>query len=173
MNAAIEAAHAGEAGKGFAVVSGEVRKLAESSNKESNSISQEIKNMRNGIERIREMSTETVNTMGNMFTDVKDMQSSFSTVNSAVEAQVLNGKRILGALTSLRSTTEQVRTGSENIQKASGSIHSTVADLKNISKDVSDSVIGVQRASKGISTSLDIARKIAEAHYLIPPDDVD
>jgi methyl-accepting chemotaxis protein len=173
MNAAIEAAHAGEAGRGFAVVSGEVRKLAESSNKESNSISQEIKNMRNGIKRIREMSTETVNTMGNMFTDVKDMQSSFSTVDTAVEAQVLNGRRILEALTSLRATTEQVRAGSGNIQKASASIHITVEDLKNISRDVNDSVLGVQKASKDISSSLDVARKIAEAHYLVPPDDVE
>ncbi|MDR1411972.1 MAG: methyl-accepting chemotaxis protein [Spirochaetaceae bacterium] len=172
MNAAIEAAHAGEAGRGFAVVSGEVRSLAESSNKESSSISQEIKNMRDGIDRIRKMSAETVDTMGNMFTAVKDMQSSFNTVDGAVEAQASNGERILKALDSLRSTTEQVRAGSENIRKASGAIHSTVEDLKSISRDVNDSVVGVQRASKDISVSLEIARKIAEAHYLVPPDDV-
>jgi methyl-accepting chemotaxis protein len=171
MNAAIEAAHAGEAGKGFAVVSGEVRSLAESSNKESASISQEIKNMRDGIDRIREMSAETVNTMGSMFTSVKDMQSSFNTVDGAVEAQAANGERILEALESLRSTTEQVRAGSENIGKASGAIHTTVESLKNISRDVNDSVVGVQKASRDISMSLEIARKIAEAHYLVPPDD--
>lgn len=38
LNAAIEAARAGEAGKGFAVVAGEVQKLAENSNVESNKI---------------------------------------------------------------------------------------------------------------------------------------
>jgi methyl-accepting chemotaxis protein len=173
MNAAIEAAHAGDAGKGFAVVSDEVRKLAESSNKESDSISQEIKNMRNGIDRIREMSTETVNTMGNMFTGVKEMQSSFSAVTTVVEAQASNGRRVLEALTSLRATTEQVSAGSENIQKASGFIHNTVENLKNISRGVNDSVLDVQKASKDISISLDIARKIAEAHYLAPPDDIE
>jgi methyl-accepting chemotaxis protein len=172
MNAAIEAAHAGEAGKGFAVVSGEVRKLAEESNRESNSISQEIKNMRNGIDRIRQVSAETVDTMGNMFTDVKDMQSSFHTVNTAVEAQASNSRQVLEALSALRITTEQVHTGSEKIQQESKVIHSTVEHLKDISGNVNQSILGVQEASQEITQSLSVARKIAEAHYLAPPDDV-
>ncbi|MDR3146154.1 MAG: methyl-accepting chemotaxis protein [Treponema sp.] len=171
MNAAIEAAHAGEAGKGFAVVSGEVRKLAEESNRESNSISQEIKNMRDGIDRIRQVSTETVDTMSNMFTDVKDMQSSFSTVNKAVEAQASNGRQVLEALRTLRNTAEQVRGGSEKIQKESGIIYNSVEQLKGISRSVNESIVGVQAASKEITQSLAVARKIAEAHYLVPPDD--
>jgi methyl-accepting chemotaxis protein len=170
MNAAIEAAHAGEAGKGFAVVAGEVRSLAELSNKESASISAEIKNMREGIEKIRQVSAETVETLGSMFTEVTDMQASFNSVNSAVEAQVSNGAQVLKALTGLRETTEQVRTGSDEIQKESDSIHNVVENLKSISKDVNDSILDVQKASKRIADSLDVAQKIAEGHYLIPPE---
>jgi methyl-accepting chemotaxis protein len=171
MNAAIEAAHAGEAGKGFAVVSGEVRKLAEESNRESNSISLEIKNMRDGIDRIKLVSEETVNTMGNMFANVKDMQSSFNTVNTAVEAQASNGRQILESLDALSTTTEQVRNGSKKIQAESGTIHETVEKLISISKNVNESIADVQRVSAEITESLNTARKIAEAHYLSPPDD--
>ncbi|MDR3191792.1 MAG: methyl-accepting chemotaxis protein [Treponema sp.] len=170
MNAAIEAAHAGEAGKGFAVVAGEVRSLAELSNKESASISTEIKNMRNGIEKIRQVSTETVDTLGSMFTEVTDMQASLNSVNTAVEAQASNGAQVLKALSGLQETTEQVRTGSDEIQKESDAIHNVVESLKNISKDVNDSILDVQKASKRIADSLDIAQKIAEGHYLMPPE---
>jgi methyl-accepting chemotaxis protein len=172
MNAAIEAAHAGEAGRGFAVVAGEVRSLAELSNKESASISTEIKNMRNGIEKIRQVSAGTVETLGSMFTEVTDMQASLNTVNSAVEAQASNGVQVLNALTSLQETTNQVRTGSDEIQKESDAIHKVVENLKSISKDVNDSILDVQRASKKIADSLDIAQKIAEGRYLVPPEDV-
>jgi hypothetical protein len=47
-----------------------------------------------------------------------------------------------------------------------------VENLKSISRDVNDSVIDVQRASKKIAESLEVAQKIAEGRYLVPPDDV-
>ncbi|MDR3115558.1 MAG: methyl-accepting chemotaxis protein [Treponema sp.] len=168
MNAAIEAAHAGESGKGFAVVAGEVRKLAESSNKESASISQEIKNMQNGIEQIRQVASETADTLNRMFTEVRDMQGSFNTVNTAVEVQASNGTQVLEALSTLQETTEQVRSGSDEIQKASVSIHTIIENLKHNSQNVSDSVVDVQQASKSIAGSLNIARLIAEGKYLVP-----
>jgi methyl-accepting chemotaxis protein len=171
MNAAIEAAHAGEAGRGFAVVSGEVRKLAELSNKESASISTEIKSMRDSIDRIRKMSSETVETMGAMFAKIKNMEALFGTVNTAVEAQASNGQMILEALNSLRTTTGQVHGSSDKIQEESALIRCSVEDLQTISKNVNDSILDVQNASGGITSSLGIARKIAEAHYLEPPDD--
>jgi methyl-accepting chemotaxis protein len=172
MNAAIEAAHAGEAGKGFAVVAGEVRSLAESSDKESALISKEIKNMRNGIERIRQVSAETVDTMGKMFREVTDMQTSFNSVNSAVEAQASNGERILSALSSLRNTAGQVKNGSGEIERESGAIYDIVESLKSISQDVNESVLDVQKACQKIATSLNIAQKIAEGRYLTLPENI-
>jgi methyl-accepting chemotaxis protein len=172
MNAAIEAAHAGEAGRGFAVVAGEVRSLAELSNKESASISEEIKNMRDGIEKMREVSTGTVDTLGGMFADITDMQVSFDSVTTAVEAQASNGAQALEAIAGLRETTAQVSSGSEEIQKESDLIHRMVESLKNISRDVSDSVKDVQQASRRIAESLNVAQKISEGHYLLPPEAV-
>jgi methyl-accepting chemotaxis protein len=170
MNAAIEAAHAGEAGKGFAVVAGEVRNLAESSNKESMSISEEIKKMREGIEKIRLVSVETVETMEGMFREVTDMRTSFNNVTGAVEAQASNGALILTALRTLRGTAEQVRSGSGEIERESGAIQEIVGSLKEISREVNESVVDVQKACQGIALSLTIAQKIAEGRYLVAPE---
>ena len=58
LNAAIEAARAGEQGKGFSVVAGEVRKLAEESNRSANEISGILNQFQATMERIMESVTQ-------------------------------------------------------------------------------------------------------------------
>jgi methyl-accepting chemotaxis protein len=172
MNAAIEAAHAGESGRGFAVVAGEIRNLAASSNRESASISNEIKKMRNNIANIQKASVATVHTMGAMFTEINDMGASFDEVTQAVEAQAANGAQVLDALSALRDTVGQVREGSSEIQKRSGLILESVENLKRISREVTDNVANVKSASQNISGSLEIAQKIADGRYLYSVDGI-
>jgi methyl-accepting chemotaxis protein len=151
-------------------VAGEVRQLAESSSKESASISNEIKNMRDAIEKIRQVSLETVNTMSGMFTEVTGMRGAFGSMMSAVDTQASNGTQVLSALETLKETTKRVKISSVEIRKESDSIYGTVEDLKGISQDVQNSVRNVQEACLGIADSLSAAQKIACGQYLVLPD---
>lgn len=154
MNAAIEAAHAGEAGKGFAVVASEVRKLAESSHKESENISGEIKEMKAVIERVRRASDNTVATMDTVFQSVTDMETAFRAVADSLEKQMVNGTLISDTVSAIRETTSHVRDGSEGVKTQNQAINRIIDRLLTISKEVKGSVLDVVNASRNIESKL-------------------
>jgi methyl-accepting chemotaxis protein len=171
MNAAIEAAHAGEAGKGFVVVANAIRNLALSSDKESAAISNEIKKMRTDIAAIQSNSNQTVDATKQMFNNIMTLEESCNHVNTVVDSQASNSALVIEALKTLQETTTQVHESSNEIHKRSATIKQTIEQVKNISSAVQKSVIDMEHASKNIINSLDIAQKIADGHYLLPPDE--
>ncbi len=161
MNAAIEAAHAGEAGKGFAVVASEIRKLAESVSKESASISKEINEIQRAIEGIVQVSDEAAQSFNAIHDGIKDIDTTFTTVNYAVEEQDTGGKQILDALKGMQTATQEVQTGAEEMQQGSQSIIKDIVQLKDASGEVHSSVQNIRQASQEIETSLAKAKDVA------------
>jgi len=161
MNAAIEAAHAGESGKGFAVVASEIRKLAELSSKESDSISSEIHKIEQRITQITTVSSDTVKSMETMFTEIKALDQSFGVMNTAVEEQSEGGGQILSALKALQDITGKVKEGTGNIHQQSGAIQKAADKLEAISHHVAQQAVEVNSASEKITAHLENAKEIS------------
>ena len=88
LNAAIEAARAGEAGRGFAVVADEVRKLAESSRRASESIGQVMGELRGESERMLDDSDAMREMAGQSSAVIGEMEERFAQfAGSARETQ--------------------------------------------------------------------------------------
>ena len=118
MNAAIEAAHAGEAGKGFAVVADEIRKLAESSSKQSKTTATMLKKIKASIDNITKSSDEVITRFGLIDTGVKTVSEHESNIRNAMEEQEAGGKQLLEAIARLREINLGVQKGSENMTKS-------------------------------------------------------
>jgi len=161
MNAAIEAAHAGESGRGFAVVASEIRKLAELSSKESESISSEIGTIEQRITQITAVSSDTVKSMEMMFTEIKALDESFGVMNNAVEEQSAGGGQILTALRALQEITGKVKEGTANIHQQSGAIQQAADKLESISRKVAQQAVEVNTASEKITAHLENAKELA------------
>ena len=98
MNAAIEAAHAGEAGKGFSVVADEIRKLSETSENQSERISQEIINIQNGIVQVSSESVEADKIFQDVGNNIDSTKNLMIQIKNAMEEQQTGSNQILSAL---------------------------------------------------------------------------
>jgi methyl-accepting chemotaxis protein len=148
MNAAIEAAHAGESGRGFAVVADEIRKLAESSSKQSKTTAAMLKKIKSSIDNITKSSDEVLARFGAIDSSVKTVSLHEQNILHAMEEQEVGGKQILESIGRLRDITHSVKNGSDNMAE-SGKL--LIEETNGFIETSKETVEGMNEILKGIN----------------------
>lgn len=140
INASIEAAHAGESGKGFAVVAHEIRKLAESTSINANSISETLKLIMAKITDAKDASNESSQTFSQILTKTKDVSNGLVEVAQNMEELSIGEKLILESTSELLSSSNNIDDLSSSIIQRIGSIEDKMSDVKRISTASTDRI---------------------------------
>lgn len=156
MNAAIESAHAGEAGKGFGVVAGEIRSLAEETQKNAVRITDVVQNIVDSVYAANESS--------------KDASVAFGKVSSQAESIITSLQEISAGIGKIDQQMHQIKDRSQETSEAADKINSYCSDISEkqllVSKEVDsmndlfvDTTISIRKMRQGTD---DITRRMQE-----------
>ena len=134
MNAAIEASHAGEAGKGFAVVAGEIRTLAETSAKQSDSISHLLQSITDAISGIVESSNKSASNFASVAEKIKHLEELIDQVHSVMNDQRLGAENILNSMITLEGTTNDITSASSHMKGESELVFEGIRALNELAE---------------------------------------
>lgn len=158
MNAAIEAAHAGEAGRGFSVVADEIRKLSETSSKQSRTIGEELKDIKAGIEEIVAASLESSEAFSALSNKIQETDGFVRQMRLALEKQNQDSNQIIDSLRSMDSNTTDVKDasvkmadGNRRILEEMQRLQDSVESLENGMRTISDGALAI--AKHGVQLS--------------------
>ncbi|MDR1144501.1 MAG: methyl-accepting chemotaxis protein [Spirochaetaceae bacterium] len=140
MNAAIEAAHAGEAGRGFAVVAGEIRKLAEDSGKQSKTISQVLRTIKESIDLITVSANTVLETFSAIDERIRIVSDQEEHIRNAMEEQGQGSQQILEAVGALNELTRLVKQGSGEMLEGSREVIQESSSLDSATREIINSV---------------------------------
>lgn len=152
LNASVEAARAGESGKGFAVVAGEIRELAEETQKLTKDMGAFVENMKHASKKSLQSSDSTIqslNSMANKITNVWELndrsKQNISQINDSISSMASVSEEISSSMSEmenqLNESTEFMRTVGRDLRQAT-------EPVVNIEKTLDDSVKKMGRMSK-------------------------
>ncbi|GHU26591.1 methyl-accepting chemotaxis protein [Spirochaetia bacterium] len=155
MNAAIEAAHAGEAGKGFAVVADEIRKLAESSGEQSQTISTVLKKIHDSIEKITESTEAVISRFETIDGGVRTVSNQEEHIRNAMEEQEAGSQQILEAIGKLNEITQLVKDGATEMLQGSKEVIKESKNLESLTHEINEGMSEMASGAEQINSAVD------------------
>lgn len=136
MNAAIQAAHAGEVGKGFAVVADEVRRLAESSAANAAGITKRLGGLIEAIHQAEASSQKTAKILAEAEEKVTKAAAGFQEIEQGTQELALGGREMLAGILSLRETSTEIASASQDIARNSSAVTEKVGHLRTDTREL-------------------------------------
>ncbi|MDR3115908.1 MAG: methyl-accepting chemotaxis protein [Treponema sp.] len=154
MNAAIEAAHAGESGKGFAVVADEIRKLAESSSEQSNTIASVLKKIKESIDKIALSTDAVIERFEAIDRSVKIVSDQEEQIRRSMEEQGTGSKQILESISKLNDISHIIKEDSGQMRAGSREILAESKNLEILTEEINQGMQGMASGAEQINTAV-------------------
>ena len=173
MNAAIEAAHAGEQGKGFAVVAEEIRKLATTTNSQSEKAWKILRDIEKEMNLIMSSMTERIIGIEDMLTKMQNFVNTMNKVKKVADEKYVSTNEITGSIEGLYDAVKDIK---DQYTTLHGRISVAKDDLVNlsdlskkndeamklVSQNTDDIVSKTQNMSESIGNVLGLIKEIEQ-----------
>ncbi len=144
LNASIEAARAGEAGRGFSVVAGEIRALAEETQKLTGNMRTFVENIKEASQKSVESASNTINALGSMTDKISNVwtlnnenHKHISQVSEAMSSIAAVSEEISSSMTEMEN---QLMDSTDFMRKVSVELKKATEPVADIEKTLDDTV---------------------------------
>ena len=123
MNASIEAAHAGKAGAGISVVAGEIKALAETSNKQTEAIKELLQKVNQSIQGIADASKVSEQTFNSLGERIILMENVLQEIQDGINEQSIGSRHVMEMVDVINNSAQSIMRDSEEMNENGESVY--------------------------------------------------